>query len=304
MPMATRTVDPTGSDTDPFSFELDGFELDGERCLELRGRWFGIRGRRFVRPTLVMRIDGERHRLLADLDHKPWAAEEGEAWVASFSPAPPAGHIDEIELSVAPDITISLATPGSRAPSPTVKRAAKKGKNQARPDPPRTNARDLARQLAETTADNARLAAERERVRRDHDLVRARVAELESQLRRTQARAKAALSKAKETLEGERAETKRLRGLLARREEIVADRDRLAGELDAAIAERDRLAAQASQPATVAPEPRPVPRSVTEYRPRRVSAGRRREPAWSVRALALIALCAVLVTLAVVLHLA
>ncbi len=53
--------------------------------VEVAGRWFGVRGRRFVRPALtISRKDGEL-RALADLEDKPWAAEDGEVWQAAFS---------------------------------------------------------------------------------------------------------------------------------------------------------------------------------------------------------------------------
>ena len=62
-------------------FELDRFELgEGDR-LELSGRWFGVRGRRFVRPTLAQISEVGPARALADHEHKPWAAEDGEWWV-------------------------------------------------------------------------------------------------------------------------------------------------------------------------------------------------------------------------------
>ena len=66
------------------AFELERFELaTGERC-ELEGRWFGVRGRRFMRPALTVVVDGQPTRLLADLADKPWAAEDGELWNAAF----------------------------------------------------------------------------------------------------------------------------------------------------------------------------------------------------------------------------
>jgi hypothetical protein len=98
---------------DQIFFELERFELsDGER-LQLTGRWFGVRGRRFVRPTLTVAVNGERFRTLADLDDKPWAAEEGEPWTASF-PWRKAAHGRKSELSVAPDITIQLPAPSAK----------------------------------------------------------------------------------------------------------------------------------------------------------------------------------------------
>lgn len=93
-------------------FELDRFELgEGDR-LELSGRWFGVRGRRFMRPTLTPVPNGDRVRALADLEHKPWAAEDGEPWEAAF-PWREEVEVLEAELSVAPDITIRLPAPGS-----------------------------------------------------------------------------------------------------------------------------------------------------------------------------------------------
>ena len=60
-------------------FELEQFERSGDR-LRVSGRWFNVRGMRFMRPTLTV---GDR-RVLAVLDHKPWMPEEGETWIAEF----------------------------------------------------------------------------------------------------------------------------------------------------------------------------------------------------------------------------
>jgi hypothetical protein len=116
-----RVVESTGIEAGRIFFELDHFELiDGDR-LELRGRWFGVRGRRFVRPTLVLLSDGARRRApaLAELEHKPWAAEDGEPWEAAFTCEVDAAEVLEAELAVAPDIAVSLPPPngvGSCAP--------------------------------------------------------------------------------------------------------------------------------------------------------------------------------------------
>ncbi|HTX32147.1 MAG TPA: hypothetical protein VMD09_12235 [Solirubrobacteraceae bacterium] len=106
-----KASEPSVTDDDIF-FELERFEPSDGR-LTLTGRWFGVRGRRFVRPTLTLAVDGERARALADLDDKPWAAEDGEPWQASF-PWGKTGRVEEPELSVAPDITIELPVPGAK----------------------------------------------------------------------------------------------------------------------------------------------------------------------------------------------
>jgi hypothetical protein len=67
------------------TFEVERFEWVADDRLEVVGRWFGLRGHRFLRPTLDVQAGGARHRMLALLEHKPWAAEEGEEWVAAFA---------------------------------------------------------------------------------------------------------------------------------------------------------------------------------------------------------------------------
>lgn len=98
--------------TAEITFELERFELVNGR-LKLIGRWFGVRGRRFVRPTLTPLGGRDLTRVLADLEHKPWAAEDGEAWEAAF-PWDQNGATAKFELSVAPDITIQLPSPGAK----------------------------------------------------------------------------------------------------------------------------------------------------------------------------------------------
>ena len=93
------------------AFELERFELTGEDRLELSGRWFGVRGRRFIRPTLTLVADGEKYRGLADLAHKPWAAEDGEPWQAAFVCELAGAEVIDAELNVTPDITVSLPAP-------------------------------------------------------------------------------------------------------------------------------------------------------------------------------------------------
>jgi uncharacterized protein YukE len=82
------------------------------------GRWFGVRGRRFVRPTLTLVHKGAAVRALADLEHKPWAAEDGEVWTAAFALDESLDGAREIELSVAPDIIVELRPKGKKLARP------------------------------------------------------------------------------------------------------------------------------------------------------------------------------------------
>jgi hypothetical protein len=86
--------------------------------VEVAGRWFGVRGRRFVRPTLTLSHRGAAVRALADLEHKPWAAEDGEVWLAAFSVDKGLDGAREIELSVAPDIVVELRPKGKKLAKP------------------------------------------------------------------------------------------------------------------------------------------------------------------------------------------
>jgi hypothetical protein len=101
--MSTVAPEQTG-------FELDRFQWAGDR-LEVEGRWFGVRGRRFVRPVLTVKVAGNRRRLLAVLDHKPWAADEGAAWIAAFPWEGPRDDVGDAELEVGA-LTVDLPPPG------------------------------------------------------------------------------------------------------------------------------------------------------------------------------------------------
>src|SRR5438067_9743352 len=120
-----EAVEPATTGANGVAFELDRIELAGGDRLEVNGRWFGVRGRRFIRPSLTLLADDEQRRLLADLDHKPWAAEDGEPWQATFPYEDQDEQWREAELNVAPDITITLPFPGtsrtrrSRRPGPS-----------------------------------------------------------------------------------------------------------------------------------------------------------------------------------------
>src|SRR4051794_19578609 len=105
----------TATPADPLaqlSFELDGFQWAGEERLEVSGRWFGVRGRRFVRPTLTLRAGGRRRRMIAVLEHKPWPAVEEAPWTAAFAWRGPVEEITAARLEVAPEVVLERPPPG------------------------------------------------------------------------------------------------------------------------------------------------------------------------------------------------
>src|SRR2546423_574269 len=108
-----QAVEPHVARTPSASFEIERLELSDEARLEVAGRWFGVRGRRFVRPAVTLRVDGESCRLLADIEHKPWAAEDGELWQAASPGAFARAGVGDREPPVAPDITIPLRFSGT-----------------------------------------------------------------------------------------------------------------------------------------------------------------------------------------------
>lgn len=85
------------------TFEVQRLEL-ADGCLVISGHWSGVRGMRFVRPTLVV---GGR-RVLATLEHKPWSSAAGRLWTAAF-PWEEDGDLDEeLALTVAPTVSVIL----------------------------------------------------------------------------------------------------------------------------------------------------------------------------------------------------
>ena len=212
-----QALETRAATTAEIYFELDRFEpTEDGLCVELSGRWFGVRGRRFVRPTLTMLVGGVRRRLLADLEHKPWAAEDGSSWIASF-PWELAGEpVSELELGVAPDLEIGLPVPGSAPQRAEVRR----GRQVA----PRRHdgADESARALDAARGENDRLRDELERA-----------ADAKVEAAAAIARRDTALSKLDELTEARGA-------TLAERDAAVLARDAATAERDRAFLERDR----------------------------------------------------------------
>jgi hypothetical protein len=209
MPQVPDAVAPAGR----VVFELDRFAITGDDLCLVEGCWFGVRGRRFIRPSLTVTVDGSETRLLADLADKPWAAEDGEPWRATFPVATDIGDIELAELTVAPDITIVLGeTPSasdSRKPKPSTRRTQRS----------RTRGtRDVA-----------------ERRRRELDRVKTEKAEAQTRLDEVLEQLAAVARERDEAA----AESDALR---AERDDATAERDRLRAERDRLIAEREHEA--------------------------------------------------------------
>ena len=163
MPTQSRVPGAASSEVD---FELERFERTGEDRIEIAGRWYGLRGRRFVRPVLNLHMGGgSRRRAIALLEHKPWAADDGETWLAAFAWPQGAGDVEGAELEVGPGLIVDLPAPGGKphsqgrvsalrphAPAPMARRIAppeeEDGDGSAGPDVrdhgPRPSARDGA----------------------------------------------------------------------------------------------------------------------------------------------------------------
>jgi hypothetical protein len=240
----SKALKPADSRMGGVVFELDRFDLTAESGCLLQGRWFGVRGRRFMRPTLTLIGNLRKIRLLADLEHKPWDPEDGRPWEAVFPGAIEDRDLTAAELTVAPDITIALPVPdgGSRAT---------KGK-------PASGVETLTRELAEAQREGRRakraLAAVEAEKARTAQRLDALAAELDdvtrayegAQQERDQAAAERAASlRAHEAAieEGEAARSA-LERALAERDGAVAAREGAVSERDAALAARDQAIAE------------------------------------------------------------
>ena len=206
------------------TFEVERFAwLEGGR-LEVVGRWFGIRGRRFLRPTLDVDVDGEPRRMLALLEHKPWAADDGETWIAAFEWTGEPVALEAAELAVGSDLAVELPAP-SGAPRP--KRRARADADRLEARPPRTQA--LEAELAAARAEIEDLSGQLTEERR----TREKLAEEVRELRRERAAGQSAATELENT-----------------RDAAVAERDSAVAEREAAVAEQERARAEAAAAAT------------------------------------------------------
>jgi hypothetical protein len=238
------TLEPRASGAGTVSFELERLEPTAAGRLELSGRWFGVRGRRFVRPTLTFEADGQPYRLLADLEHKPWSAEEGMPWTAVFAWGADTGALGDIELTVAPDIVIPLSGGDGRGGS------FSRGRRVRSDNPAATLARELqaARQeLADERRTSERLRGELEPLREEFEAVRAeldRIREEKIDADATLARRDAALARLT-AVEAQRDDVRRsLEEAETERDELRRAHRQVQVERDRALAAADRLRAE------------------------------------------------------------
>src|SRR4051812_21195057 len=98
--------------------EIERFEFATPERIEIVGYWTGLRGRRFMRPTLVLKGEGDPRRLLALLEHKPWSAVEGSEWIAAFAWDSDVVAFDSAELNVGAGLDLKLPAPRMRPGKP------------------------------------------------------------------------------------------------------------------------------------------------------------------------------------------
>src|SRR5215218_6178761 len=209
--MSTVAPEQTG-------FELDRFQWSEDGRLELEGRWFGVRGRRFVRPVLTLRVGGGRRRLLAVLEHKPWAADEGAAWIAAFPWEGSHEDVGDAELEVGA-LTVDLPPPGGDERPGTRQKAESSApltnlgdRKPGRPEEPKVVAPPEPGEPVLRAAGESRQQLERDLASARAELGRTR-ARHEEELRAARAEAREATVRV-EALEARAGESEQRAGLL------------------------------------------------------------------------------------------
>jgi hypothetical protein len=221
------------------SFEVDRFAWADGR-LEVTGRWYGIRGRRFLRPTLDVEVDGRARRMLAVLEHKPWAADDGEEWVAAFAWNDEPVALAVAELAVAPELAVVLPPP-TGGPTKKARRERPAGERlEARP--PRAQA--LEAELADAQAEIALL---RDRLASEQGAWRKRVEEVEAEREESATAARAAEAERDELAAARDAVAAERDKAVARQKELVSARDTAISERDAAVAARNEALGKAER---------------------------------------------------------
>jgi hypothetical protein len=230
--------------SDGVAFEVERFEWSDSDRLEVTGRWYGLRGHRFVRPVLVVQAGDEQRRMLALLEHKPWAADDGEEWIAAFPWEGPPLQLTAAELAVAPTLAVDLPMPripGQGGTAPVASEGPLLARRGPTPPPPHVTTPAMSAgphdepSAGEVAALRAALAGEQASVRR-------LAAELDDTLQGLAAAAAAADDH--DALERQRDAALAARDdALARanldHDAIIEERDNAVHERSAALYERD-----------------------------------------------------------------
>lgn len=221
------------------SFELERLDLQDDR-LVVTGHWSGVRGLRFVRPTLLF---GDR-RVHATLEHKPWAPTVGQPWTAAF-PWKHGAVLDtsRLELSVAPSVTVPLG-PREEEEDEAAAVQAPPAPASRQPQASESDARLDRTRIARLEADLADLIQERDTLRGQLADALARVAEGDARCTQLEQTAQVEAQAAQEAL-AERDELHRARSAAERdRDRALEQRDEAVHDRAAAVRTRARMERQ------------------------------------------------------------
>jgi hypothetical protein len=218
----SRPLQAAASAQDDLTFEIERLEIS-EGCLVISGHWSGVRGMRFVRPTLVA---GGR-RVLATLEHKPWTPTPGRAWTVAFPWRDGDLDLEGLSLAVAPSVAVTLDS-GSSATEQTQAPNADSDPDLALEPDPRCLELEQAVRLEQRKAQDAGKARQ--------DLERARTAAERDRDR--------ALAQVEEAVQDREAALRTRSRMEAQRDEAVQAREAAEAKLVQAIAARDEATAQ------------------------------------------------------------
>lgn len=206
------------------AFEIEHVEV-GDGRLVVSGWWSGVRGMRFVRPTLLV---GDR-QVLATLEHKPWAPGGEEPWCAAFPWDGDEIDLDGVTLVVAPSIVVALGSQGSPVAEPP------RAKPPAAP-PPEPVAEPEPALASEPVAEPASEPAPSSPADPELTRLRARVIDLETTLSVERRATQDAIDERDTAVQARLAAERERDHALAQRDEALAERD-------AAVRTRDRMQA-------------------------------------------------------------
>ena len=245
--------------TEP-TFVVERFGAVGDR-LEVSGHWHGLRGRRFVRPVLWLHRGESRRRLVAVLDHKPWAADDGDPWFAAFAWDGGALDVERAELEVGRELVVELPLPGHKPPPSTPARARRPSElERTREELTAATRERRALQAALDTATTDAGELERLRAERDRAVAAAERARADGerlvndeyrQRERAQEAADRALERARDTEAALDLARRQLTAARASYARVEAERDEARERLLGATVEHDVLAEPEVEPPAV-----------------------------------------------------